>query len=328
MKVSVLQQFLRNLIAPLEAGAVPGPTLAGLQRACQGLEPFKDKEVADFAEFLTRAAAYEREGKWPTVQPTISGRVVDEPNSSIYASRLRTYLEREVAADNPVSDEVRSELYRLVKRLKPAQLKEMARELEVEESFRGKKQGIERIVFKLTGQSLRAKKARAPRRTAVELDSATLQRYAAELRNLTGSGGRQQRVNELLQQLKGPDLRALAESLGASGTARTTKEGWGEKILGALAAPSSERSTADGDKVARLTEILGALKAKTEGPDAPIDEIETELRSVEHQMDGDEAVAVAKRIGIMRPLNSRTEAIEEIRRKVFETKRTPERVAY
>jgi hypothetical protein len=206
--------------------------------------------------------------------------------------------------------------------LKPAQIKEMARELQVEDGFRGKKQGMEKIVFRLTGQRLSERKPRAPRRTAVELDQATLQQYAAELQNLADGEGRSQRVKELVKQLKGPDIRALAESLGAGGTARTTKDGWGEKILEALAAPPG------GDKIARLAEILAALKAKAQGPGAPIDEIEAELRSLEEQMDNEEAVALAKRIGTGRQLNSRTEAIEEIRRKVFEAKRTPESVAH
>jgi hypothetical protein len=322
MKVSVLQQFLRNLIAPLEAGAAPAPTLAALQRVCLGLDAFQDKDASDFAEFLTRAAAYEREGKWPSAQPSISGRIVDEANASEYARRLRTFLEREVSTGNPIPDDVRAELNRLAKRLRPAQVKEMARELQVEDGFRGTKQGIERIVFRLTGQRLSERKPRAPRRTEVELDAATLQQYAAELKNLGDGEVRKQRVNELVKQLKGPDIRALAESLGASGTARTTKEGWGEKILGALTAPSG------GDKITRLTEILAALKAKAEGPEAPTDEIEAELRSLEEQMDQDEAIAVAKRIGAARPLHSRTEAVEEIRRKVFETKRTRETVAH
>ncbi|HTU89720.1 MAG TPA: hypothetical protein VMF69_06470 [Gemmataceae bacterium] len=334
MKVSVLQQFLRNLIAPLQSSAAAAQTIAALQRACQGLDPFQDKDVADFAEFLTRAAAYERDGKWPAVHPSISGRIVDEPNAAEYARRLRTFLEREVASGNPIPDEVRMELKRLAKRLKPAQVKEMARELQVEDSFRGTKQGIERIVFRLTGQRPSERKPRASRRTAVEMDSTTLQQYAAELKNLAEGEGRKQRVMELMKQLKGPDLRALAESLGASGTARTTKEGWGEKILAALATPSSVAAPSGGtrgtggDKIGRLTEILAALKTKAGGPDAPTDEIEAELRSLEEQMDRDEAIAVAKQIGIVRQLDSRTEAIEEIRRKVFETKRERESVAY
>ena len=326
MKVSVLQQYLRNLIAPLQASAAPASTITGLQRACQGLDPFQDKDIADFAEFLTRAASYERDGQWPSANPSISGRIVDEPNAAEYARRLRTFLEREVLSGQPIPDEVRAELNRLAKRLKPAQVKEMARELQVEDGFRGTKQGIERIVFRLTGQRPSERKPRASRRTAVELDSATLQQYVAELRNLAEGGGRKQRVEELVKQLKGPDIRALAESLGASGTARTTKEGWGEKILEALMSPASELATG-GDKIARLSEILAALKAKADGPDAPTDEIEAELRSLEEQMDNDEAAALAKRFGIGRSLSSREEAIEEIRRKVFETKRARESVA-
>jgi hypothetical protein len=322
MKVNVLQQFLRNLIAPLEASAAPAPTLAALHRVCQGLDPFQDKDVADFAEFLTRAADYEREGKWPSAQPSISGRIVDEADAAEYARRLWTLLEREVSAGNPIPDDVRAELNRLAKRLKPAQVKEMARELQVEDGFRGTKQGIERIVFRLVGQRLSERKPRAPRRTEVELDAATLQQYATELKNLGDGEARKQRVRELVKQLKGPDIRALAESLGASGTARTTKDGWGEKILAALEAPPG------GDRITRLTEILAALKAKAEGPGAPTDEIEAELRSLEEQMDQDEAIAAAKRIGVARPLHSRTEAVEEIHRMVFETKRTRETVAH
>ena len=322
MKVSVLQQFLRNLITPLEGSAAPASTVAALQRVCQGLDPFQDKDVADFAEFLTRAAAYEREGQWPSVHPSINGRIVDEPNAPEYARRLRTFLEREASSGNPIPDEVRTELHRLAKRLKPAQIKEMARELQVEDGFRNTKQGIEKIVFRLTGQRLNERKPRAPRRTAVELDQATLQQYVAELGNLTEDDGLTQRVKELVKQLKGPDIRALAESLGARGTARTTKDGWGEKLLEALAAPPGD------DKVARLTEILVALKGKAEGPDAPTDEIEAELRSLEEQMDDEAAIAVAKRFGVARQLDSRTQAVEEIRHKVFETKRMHESVAH
>lgn len=328
MKVSVLQQFLRNLIAPLQSSAAPASSLAGLQQACQGLDPFGDKDVADFAEFLTRAAAYERDGNWPSANPSINGRIVDEPNAAEYARRLRSFLEREVSSGNPIPDEVRMELNRLAKRLKPAQVKEMARELQVEDHFRGTKQGIERIVFRLTGQRPSERKPRPPRRTAVELDAATLQQYATELKNRPDGEGRTQRVKELMKQLKGPDLRALAELLGASGTARTTKDGWGEKILAALSSPGESAAFAaglsSGDKIGRLAEIVAALKAKAGGPDAPTDEIEAELRSIQEQMDHHEAVAVAKRMGIVRPLGSRAEAIEEIRRKVFESKRERE----
>lgn len=328
MKVSVLQQFLRSLVPPLESSAAAAATVAALQRACQGLDPFQDKDVADFAEFLTRAAAYERDGKWPSVNPPISGQVFDEPNAQEYARRLRTFLEREAPSTSPIPDEVRAEVNRLAKRLKPAQIKEMAGELQIEENFRGAKQGIEKIVFRLTGQHLSGKKPRSARRAAAA-DPAAIQQYAEELRSLASSDGLEERVRELVGTLSGPKLKALAETLGATRKARR-KPGWSEILIDALrqALAQTSQSAPNDSKVERLTEILAALKSKADGPDAPADEIEAELRSLEEQMDRDEAIAVAERIGVVRHLSSRTEAVEEIRRKVFETKRARESVAY
>ena len=92
--------------------------------------------------------------------------------------------------------------------------------------------------------------------------------------------------------------------------------------------PGAKEPSPGHSKIARLAEIVSALKAKADGPDAPYDEIEAELRSLEGQMDRDEAIAVAKQIGIIRHVNSRNEAVEEIRRKVFEMKRARESIAY
>ncbi|MHB1425006.1 MAG: hypothetical protein ACYC3I_17675 [Gemmataceae bacterium] len=328
MKVNVLQQFLRNLILPLESSAADAGAITALQRACQGFDPFQDKDVAEFAEFLTRAANYERDGKWPTINPPLSGPIVDEPNAQEYARRLRTFLEREAPANEPIPEHVRAELKQLAKRLKATQIKEMARELQVEETFRGAKQGIEKIVLRLTGQKLRGKKSRSARRAAAA-DPAEIQQYAAELKELSGDDGLESRVRELVGTLSGPKLKALAETLGATRKARR-KPLWSEILLAALRQPAaeSEETSSSDSKVERLAEIIAALKSKADGPDAPADEIEAELRSVEEQLDRDESIEVAKRIGVVRHLHSRTEAIEEIRRKVFETKRARESVAY
>lgn len=329
MKVRVLQQFLGNLIPPLEAAAVSAPTIAALQRAGEGLAPFQDKDVADFAEFLQRAAAYERDGQWPNRNPPISGRIVDEPSAAEYAQRLRLFLEREAPQGSPLPDDVRAELRGLAKRLKPAQIKEIARELHVEEGFRGAKHGMEKIVFQLTGQGLSGKKPRSSRRGPAKIDVAAVQQYAAELRNRAGSDGLEQRVHELVGQLSGPNLKALAESLGATRKARRKHE-WNNIVLSALRMPPAqpEETSSRAGKIERLAEIVNALKAKADGPEAPYDEIDAELRSLEEQMDGDEAVAVAQRIGVARSLSDRTEAVEEIRRKVFERKQARESVAY
>ena len=97
---------------------------------------------------------------------------------------------------SPIPDDVRVELRQMAKLLKSAQVKEIARELHIEDHFRGAKQGIERIVFQLTGQGLRGRKPRSARR-ATAADSAAIERYAAELRELAGKDGLEQRVSEM-----------------------------------------------------------------------------------------------------------------------------------
>ena len=126
MTVADLQQFLRSLGGPLAAargrrrGAGPG-------RACRGLEPFGRRSVG-LAELLARADAYERDGQLPAAGPALAGVVLDEPTPRHLADRLRTLLDREVSPGAPIPETVRAELEKLTK-LKPAQVKELAREL-------------------------------------------------------------------------------------------------------------------------------------------------------------------------------------------------------
>ena len=56
---------------------------------------------ANYPKFLSRAAGYERDGKWPSFNPPIAGSVVDEPSVQDYSQRLRTFLEREVPTWEP-----------------------------------------------------------------------------------------------------------------------------------------------------------------------------------------------------------------------------------
>ncbi|HWG46444.1 MAG TPA: hypothetical protein VN688_27025 [Gemmataceae bacterium] len=93
-------------------------------------------------------------------------------------------------------------------------------------------------------------------------------------------------------------------------------------------APGARELPSEQGRAVWFAEIVAALKAKADDSDARHDEIEAELRSVEGQMDQDEAITVAKRVGIVRHLNSRNDAVEEIRRKVFEMKRAHESIAY
>ncbi len=65
MKVAVLQQYLRSLVEPIKASGASTKLIGDLEAACQGLESFREREFADLAEFLFRAATYEEQGHWP-----------------------------------------------------------------------------------------------------------------------------------------------------------------------------------------------------------------------------------------------------------------------
>ena len=72
-------------------------------------------------------------------------------------------------------------------------------------------------MLRLTGRSFSGKKTTASSRSkATKADPAAIQQYAAELRNLAGSGGLEQRLDKVEKKLQVADLQALAESLGSN----------------------------------------------------------------------------------------------------------------
>lgn len=315
MTVAALQQFLRSLGAPL-AAAGAGAAADDLERACRGLGPFRERTVGAFADLLARADAYEREGKLPAAGPVLAGLLVDEPTARHLADRLRAFLDREVSPGAPLPDAARAELDKLMK-LKPAQVKELARELGVEGPFRTSRQGVEMIVLKLTGQSPTGRGG-ARRKSAAAADPAVAQRQADELR-ATPAEQLEGKLHELEQSLTAAGVKALAAALGIPGSIRTKAQGLA-KVRERLLAPPAEAD--------KLVELLTALKAKAERPGAPEDEIEDELRSLGEQLDRDTAIEVARRLGVVRSLATRAEALEAIRRKVFEVKLARESIAY
>ena len=62
MRVADLQNFLRALILPLEASGAKKEIVEDLQRTCNGLQPFAEHQIKDFAGFLARAEEYARTG--------------------------------------------------------------------------------------------------------------------------------------------------------------------------------------------------------------------------------------------------------------------------
>jgi hypothetical protein len=63
MKVDELQCFLAGIAPFAKAAGANEKAVAELDRALQCLEPFKERTLADFSEFLRRADEYDRTGK-------------------------------------------------------------------------------------------------------------------------------------------------------------------------------------------------------------------------------------------------------------------------
>jgi hypothetical protein len=237
MKVSVLQQYLRSLLDPLRASGASAKIVGDLDRSCQELEPFKEKELSDLADFLRRAKTYEEQGNWPA--------------------------------------------------------------------------------------------SKVPTRSRKQKEAVDLQETANRLRSLVGNSDIQAELTAV-EKLTLAQIRELLQMLGITGGTKKKLDGQ-EKIRLFLSGTSGQAQHYSGpseEKLARIIETLKSLKAKADGPDAPFDEIEAELKSLESQLNAREAPAAAKALGVIRTLTTRTEALEAIRRKVLAVKLARESIAY
>ena len=65
MRVADLQGYLRALKTPMEASGARKDIVDELERVCDGLAPFAEHQIKDFAGFLVRAEEYARTGILP-----------------------------------------------------------------------------------------------------------------------------------------------------------------------------------------------------------------------------------------------------------------------
>ena len=101
MKVAQLQSYFDSLAGPVEASG--GKTCANeLRRVAQGLAPFAELTVAQFADFLAAADTYARTGVVPTTGGRgrkAAGPAVDRAKVTAAAQELLTLYEQALDAD-------------------------------------------------------------------------------------------------------------------------------------------------------------------------------------------------------------------------------------
>ena len=336
MKVRTLQQFLLSLAEPLKACHPSEDVVTDIQTICLQLERLADKPVHEFAQFLQDVNTYEQEGHWPEKRPPVYGYIIDAPSAKEYAERLMDFLKTNITESSPISKVVPLELLKVKDNMKLPQLKEIATHCGVEKSFGTAQKGIEILVETVTGRKL-------------SLMEELIRVYAQELSEIHSVEHLDNQLSGIIEVLTVPQIKKLAKQLEVQGNITTKKaatEFIRKKLVDRLQTaatedtqpmnvvantqeetqPTNEQSL--NEHISRVLETLQALEEKASEVNAPYDEIEEELNRLGATLTKEEAIRVAKEFGIIQPMATWQDALDEIKWRVFETKRARESIEY
>lgn len=140
MKVAELQLFLGHIVPFVRSAGASEKVAAELQRALQCLEPFKEKSLTEFNDFLNRADEFDRTGKL-TAPAAPAGRVRAPKAPALTtddAVRLFTEL-KDKATDPSLSYADIDARLKPFEKLTIAHLKEVGAKAGVTVSAKGKK---------------------------------------------------------------------------------------------------------------------------------------------------------------------------------------------
>ena len=140
MKVADLQRLLGDLRPFVRAAGGSDKVATELDRAVQGLEPFKAKTLAEFNEFLRRADEFDRTGKLTAPAKVTKARAAKTPALTLDdAARIFTDLHQR-ATDPTLSYADIDAGLKPLEKLTVAQLLEVAARVNVTVPKKGKKE--------------------------------------------------------------------------------------------------------------------------------------------------------------------------------------------
>lgn len=149
MKVADLQRFLGNITPFARAAGASEKAAAELDRALQCLEPFKEKSLAEFNDFLLRADEFDRTGK--LLPPARNGktRTPKAPALSVDEA-IAIYQDLHNRATDPALTyaEIDAKL-KPIGKLNLAQLKEAVAKLDVTVSPKTKKNMVDELTRRI-----------------------------------------------------------------------------------------------------------------------------------------------------------------------------------
>ncbi len=131
LKVADLQQLIDGLTQPLRHAGASQKVLDDLARMGRGLEPFRERTLAEFNEFLEKADQCVRTGEWPEPGRRASSRRgsgMPAPSVEEAAQRLASLLERAASDTSLDVAAIEAELQPLEPMTGP-QLKEAAEQV-------------------------------------------------------------------------------------------------------------------------------------------------------------------------------------------------------
>jgi hypothetical protein len=149
MKVAELQHFLANIVPFARAAGASEKVASELDRALQCMDPFKEKTLAEFSEFLRRADEFDRTGKLTAPASSAKARAAKAPALSIDdAAKIYTDLYARATEPTLTYADIDAKL-KPIEKLTMPQLKELAGKVGVTVSAKTKKQLLDQLMGRI-----------------------------------------------------------------------------------------------------------------------------------------------------------------------------------
>ena len=188
MKVSVLQQFLRSLAAPLQSAGAAKPA-NDLEQTCQALEPFAEQDFAQLAAFLVRAEEFDRTKLLPMLKSKsrASGRgaerTLNDAQIHHLAQQVKHLEQRAAAGSETPRAELAAELDRLgLENLNKTEAITLAKEVGLQTRVRTTAQDVLQLLRRLILEGRES--LQQPAQSSKPVDPAKVQHLAQQVRQL------------------------------------------------------------------------------------------------------------------------------------------------
>jgi flagellar biosynthesis chaperone FliJ len=235
MKVSVLQQFLRSLAAPLQSAGAVKPA-NDLEQTCQALEPFAEQDFAQLAAFLVQAQEFHQTKLLPMLKTKsrASGRgaerTLNDAQIQHLAQQVKHLEQRAAAGPETPRAELAAELDRLgLENLNKTEAITLAKEVGLQTRVRTTAQDVLQQLHRLILEGREA--LQQPAQSSKPVDAAKVQHLAQQVRQLEEKAASADAplasLNAELDQigldsLNKEEALAVAKEIGVSAPSRTS----------------------------------------------------------------------------------------------------------